>query len=204
MKRMMMAGLVAMAAGLAACESATGPSGEAEVQVAAQGDASGEAGSTSNSEGSTPQSSSNRAEGTVDFRARVWVRTSSNQWVELTQGSARQARVDASGREGAKTFHTARAEARSYNRVRVEFEEVKANVTGGIFVGTNLLSGEVRVDFGSGGKSTVERSIRMDARSASTLLIDLNSGQWLSKANSGSRTASRAEFESAVRVLVKN
>jgi hypothetical protein len=207
MKRMGMAVLVAMAAGLGACESATGLEGGAAVEVAAHGDASGEAGSAAASEGGSgsQQSSSSRAEGTVDFRARVWVRTSSNAWVELTQGAAKHAQVDASGRQGAKTFHTARTEAQSYNRVRIEFEEVKANVTGGVMIGTSLLSGEVRVDASSSNRAVVERSIQMDTRSTSgtTLVIDLNAREWLSRANAQSRTASRAEFESAVRVLVK-
>ncbi len=195
---------VALVAALGACDSATGPGERTTMEVAVQGDGSGASSSTSTVSSTHSQSfASGSAEGTIDFRARVWIRTNTSQWVELTQSAAKRAVVDASGRQGAQTFVTTQVEARSYNRVRIEFEEVQANVTGGLFVGSGLLSGVIRVDIQSGNRATVERDIEINTEAGSTtrLVLDLNASQWLSRANAQAKTVSRAEFESAVRVF---
>jgi hypothetical protein len=193
-----------LVAGLGACESATAPSEMATMEVAAHGDASGQAGTAGASQPAGTSGATGTAEGTVEFRARVWVQSDTRGWVELTQGSAQQVSVDASGRQGAKVFLTGFAHAGTYNRVRIEFEQVQANVSGGIYLGTNLLTGTIRVDAGSTGKVVVERSIDVQAGAGtrSRLVIDLNSSQWLSQASAQTRTTSRAAFESAVRVFV--
>jgi hypothetical protein len=194
--------------GLGACESTTGPSGTATLQVAAQGDSGGPSTSSIPLYTERYTSADGQTEGTVEFRARVYVRSSVNasQWVEVTNQAAQRVRVDASGRQGATTFATAQVDAHSYNRVRVVFEEVKADVTGGIRIGTGLLTGEIRVDLGGSGETVVERNIdvTLSEGTSATLVIDLNTDAWLSRADAQSRTVSRAEFESAVRLFATN
>ncbi|HEX2095008.1 MAG TPA: DUF4382 domain-containing protein [Longimicrobiaceae bacterium] len=194
-----------LALGLGACDETTAPEGAATMQVAARGDDG--AGSTSTGGGVASFSQSlSGAEGTVEFRARVWARTDAGEWVELTRRTVERVTVDASGRGEAKVFATTSVEAGGYNRVRVVFEEVQANVTGGIQIGLGgVLTGQVRVDLQSDSQVTVEREVDAEAEAgASTqLLIDLNSDAWLGSTNTQTRTVSEAQFQSAVRVLVR-
>jgi hypothetical protein len=146
-----------------------------------------------------------RSVATVDFRARVYVRTSADEWIEVTRRGAESASVRASGTSEAALVTSARVTAGSYDRVRVRFEEVNANVTSfRIGVGT-LLSGSFHVSSEGGHAGTVEREGSFEIRGGSSarLLIDLNSGAWLSRANTQTRAVSRADFESAVRLRVE-
>jgi len=191
----------ALVLGLGACENTTAAEGEATMQVSAIGDDTG----SSRSQGALYTQSLSGAEGTVEFRARVFVRSSTSGWVELTQGAAKRAVVDASGRGSATAFTTAGVAATSYNRVRVEFEEVKANVTGSIQVGTGFLTGEVRVDLAGDNRTVVERSVDVSLSSGSRaeLLINLNADAWMNQASAQSRTVSEAAFQSAVTVTAR-
>lgn len=190
-----------LALGLAACDEATGPGGDATMQVAARGDTPA---SASRAGGEAPAFSRapGGAEGTVDFRARVYVRSDAGRWLELTQQAAERVVVDAAGRSEAAVVGAARVGAGGYDRVRVVFEEVDADVTGGILVGTGILTGAVTVDLRSDGRVTVERSVDVDvaAGGSARLLIDLNADAWLGQASARGGTVSEAAFESAVTV----
>jgi hypothetical protein len=190
-----------LALGLAGCgEGTTGPGGDASMQVAARGDTPA---SASRADGGAPAYSQalGGAEGTVDFRARVYVRTDAGAWLELTQRAA-QRTVDAAGRTEAELVSRARVEATHYDRVRVVFEDVDADVRGGIVIGGGILTGAVTVDLRADRQVVVERSVDVDvsAGGSARLLIDLNADAWLSQASAQSRTVSETAFESAVRV----
>lgn len=193
-----------LALGLAACEDTAGPGGEATMRVSARGDG-GPAASRVAGDGTAFSQALGSAEGTVEFRARVYVRTEAGSWVELTRRSAERVTVDASGRGEAKAFATAGVRATGYDRVRVVFEDVKANVTGGIRIGTGVLSGLVTVDLRSDGRTVVERGVDVElaAGGSAELLIDLNADAWLNQASAQSNTVSEAAFESAVRVTAR-
>lgn len=191
-----------LALGLAACdEGTTGPGGDASMQVAARGDTPASA-SRVGGEAPTYSRALGGAEGTVDFRARVYVRTDGGSWLELTQRAARQATVDAAGRTEAELVGSARVEATHYDRVRVVFEDVDADVRGGIVIGAGLLTGAVTVDLRGDRQVVVERSVDVDvsAGGSARLLVDLNADAWLNQASAQSRTVSETAFESAVRV----
>lgn len=200
-----MAGLLA---GLTACEDATGPGGSATLQVAAVGDTeSGPSAALSPSYSQAVLARDGSAQGTVQFTARVFVQTSAGSWIALTEQAAQSTTVDASGRGGAQVFASEDVEAQSYNRVRVVFERVNANVTGGIQLSLGgLLTGLVQVNLGSDSEVVVEREVEVDARSgtASTVVINLNADAWLSRADAQSKAVSEAEFQSAVRVYAQN
>lgn len=190
-----------LALGLGACDEATGPGGDATMQVAARGDDAPASSSTGSTAPAFSQALSG-AEGTVDFRARVYAQSSTGSWVELTRRAAERLVVDASGRGEAKVVTTAGVAAGSYNRVRVVFEEVKADVSGGIRIGAGLLTGVVTVDLRSDSQVVVERSVNVDLSGGGSaqLLINLNADAWLSQASAQSHTVSEAAFESAVTV----
>lgn len=194
---------LAAAALLAGCSDATGTagSGDAQMQVAAVGDDGGTSAYRAQEEGA-PRFSTTTAEGTVDFRARVYVQTQAGGWVELTGGAAQQAVIDASGRTGSVLFASSHVSAGTYTRVRVVFEQVKANVNGSMSISTGLLSGAVNVDMQGDGNVTVERQVSASVSAGGTahLLIDLNSDVWLNQASATAHTVSEAAFAGAVQV----
>ena len=195
---------VAAAAGLGACSDATGVSGSgnATMQVAAVGDDNAATASRSPSAGEAPRFAATTASGTVDFRARVYVRTQAGSWVELTNNAAQHAVVDACGRAGAVVLATSRLEAGSYARVRVVFEQVSATLSSTLTVNTGLLSGSVSVDTQGDGSVTVERQVAVTASANATshLLINLNSDAWLNQASATTHTVGEAAFAGAVQV----
>lgn len=190
--------------GMGGCkEIATGPSqGEATMQVGVRGDADGSSSASRSPDGARFSYSS--ASGTVEIEARVWVQTRAGQWVEATEGVARQT-VQASGSDGVRLLATSEVEAGSYRRVRMEFHRVEADVRGGITIGTSLLTGSVRVEGGSDSRIVVEREVAFTAEAGGSkrLEIDLNADQWLSRADTQSRTVAEAEFRSAVQVVAR-
>ena len=195
----------ALVLGLGACDNPAGvEGGDARMRVAAVGDGAGAARSRAGEAPSFSQALSG-AEGTVSFRARVYVRSEVGSWVELTGRQARQATVDASGRGGAQLLATARVDAGSYQQVRVVFEEVRANVSGGIQIGTGILTGELRVDLQGDNQVVVERRVNATASADATteLLINLNADAWLKQASAQSKTVSEAAFQSAVQVTAR-
>lgn len=200
MKTMRAVGALAVAIGLAACDGPTGADGDAQMQVAVRGDDAPAAQSSAPSGASYSHTS---AAGTIDFRARVYARTSSGAWVTLTE--AAQGTVDASGHAAAQTVATARVRADGYTRVRVVFERVEAQMSGGLHLSTGLLTGTVSVQAQSGGTIVVERDVSMSASAGATtrLLVNLNADAWLSQANAQTRTVSEAAFRSAVRVAAE-
>jgi hypothetical protein len=193
----------ALALFLGACDNPAG-SGNSNVQVLARGDDPA-AGSQSVAEADGPRYSHTTAEGTIDFRARVYVYSSTSGWLEVTEASRAAGSVAASGHGEAKTVARGRVEAGSYSRVRVIFEEVDANLSGSLAVSTGLLSGSVAVNLESDGQVVVERdaNVTVSADATSRILINLNADAWLNSANAQTRTVSEAAFRSAVRVTAQ-
>jgi hypothetical protein len=192
---------------LAACDgSSTSPaSGTGTMQVAAKGDD----GTTSSNVASTsdgPRYSTATAEGTITFRARVYAQASGGGWVELTNGAAQQATVDAAGRGAAAVFATSSVDASTYSRVRVVFEDVHANVTSGLtLTAGGVLTGTVTVNAASGNTITVERTVstHVSAGGTTQVLLNLNADAWMNRANSSTHAVSEADFASAVQVAAQ-
>ena len=197
----------ALALTLAACDGdATGTGGgDAQLQVAARGDDAPASQSASPS-GGAPSYSHSTAQGTIDFRARVYVQSSTSGWVELTNQAASAASVSASGHGEAVAFASSRVQAGSYSRVRVVFEDVDANVSGGLQLSTGaLLTGSVSVNLESDGQVVVEREVNVSARTgaATRLVLNLNADAWLNSANAQTRTVAESEFRNAVRITAE-
>ena len=198
MRRNGIAALGGLLLSLGGCDEATAPpaDGWSEMRVTVSGDASGAARSaygTAESSGGTS--------GRIEVEARVYVATRGGEWVEVTRGAARQT-VQASGSDGARLLARAEVRARTYERVRVEFERVEADAGAAVEIGVGGLSGSVRVTGESDGRVVVERELAMEARSGAvaSLEIDLNADQWLGRADSRTRTVSEAEFRGALQI----
>jgi hypothetical protein len=205
---MRMTSMLAAALVLAACNGdATGAtgSGDARMQVAMRGDDAPASQSVQSADGGAPSFTSTTAEGTIDFRARVYVQSSTSGWVELTNGAAGSGSVDASGRGSAVAFASSRVDAGSYTRVRVVFEDVEANLNGGLQISTGLLTGSVSVNLESDGQVVVEREVNVSASSGATsqVLINLNADAWLNQASATTHTVSEASFRNAVAITAQ-
>jgi hypothetical protein len=197
MRATTMLATLALGLGLGACDGITGSAGgDARIEIAARGD--DPPASQSVEPAGTPSHSHTNAEGTIDFRARVYVQSSTGAWVAVTE--AARGTVDASGHAAARTVATGRVRADSYSRVRVVFERVDAHLSGQLQVTTGVLSGTVTVQAASGSEVVVEREVAVAARAgaSSRILINLNAGAWLDQASAQSRTVSEAAFRSAV------
>jgi hypothetical protein len=207
MKKMTSTLAAGLVMALAACNGdATGTgSGDARLQVAARGDDAPAASQSLSARDGAPSYSHSSAQGTIDFRARVYVQSSTSGWVELTNQAASTASVAASGHGEAVAFASSRVEAGSYSRVRVVFEDVDANLSGSVQVGTGLLTGTVSVNLESDGQVVVEREVSVSASSGATtqLLLNLNADAWLNSASAQSRTVSEAEFRNAVQITAQ-
>lgn len=192
----------ALALFLGACDNPAGS--DSNVQVLARGDDPA-AGSQSVSDADGPRYSHTTAEGTIDFRARVYVYSSTSGWLEVTEASRAAGSVAASGHGEAETVARGRVAAGSYSRVRVIFEDVDANLSGSLLVSTGLLSGSVAVNLESDGQVVVERetNVTVSAGATSRILINLNADGWLNSANAQTRTVSEAAFRGAVRVTAE-
>lgn len=206
MKKMTSTLAAVLALGLAACDGdvAGSASGDGQLQVAARGDDAPASQSVSPA-GSAPSYSHTSAQGTIDFRARVYVQSSASGWVELTNQAASAASVAASGHGEAVALTTARVRAGSYNRVRVVFEDVDANLSSGLQISTGLLSGRVSVNLEGDGQVVVERDVNVSARAGATtrLVLNLNADAWLNRANAQTRTVAESEFRGAVRITAE-
>jgi hypothetical protein len=187
--------------GLAGCDDATGPGGAGRVEMAAIGD-DGTGAAQSAAPSGQQQSASGSAEGEVHFSARVYLRTNAGSWIEVTEGAAQSATVRSSGGAEATTFVRSSIDAGAYSRVRVVFEDVRAQTSGDVVIGIGgTAEGEVHVD-ASGGPAVVERdlAVRVTADGTTRLVLNLNSDAWITRADSQTRAVARSEFEGAVRV----
>lgn len=205
-KKMMGTLALSLATGIAGCQDATGPEEGAVVQIAATGDAEVSSSQSLQPRFSRSSGAGSSAEGTVEFTARVYLQNNQGSWIDLTEASAVHASVDAGGSQGTKTFHSHRVDAGSYTRARIVFERVSADLKGELRIGLGeTLTGEVQVNVGTDGETTVEREIVLNAESGAetTLLIDLNSSAWLSRADRQSKSVAEADFQSAVKVVTR-
>ena len=196
--------LMLLAAG---CDEA-GPTGlaagESRAEVRVHGDAP--AADPAESQGTSPEESSrgeSDVEGSVEVRARVYLQSEAGTWVELTQGAASRT-VSASGEHESRMLASSELEARSYQRVRVEFEEVRAALTGGIGVELGSSGLVLTVNAGADGTIVVEREVALHAGAGdvSRIDIDLNISRWAGESGSGGVVAESA-FTSAVAITTR-
>jgi hypothetical protein len=192
---------IVLVLGLAGCESAPiGPEGQGEVSMGVQGGGVAES-DASGASRSLSGSGSGSAEGSVDVQARVYLRTGTGEWVEVTRGAAQHTlRVD--GSDGVQAFANGSLAVGAYSRVRVEFEQVRANLTSGLSLGSPLADAEVAVELGGDGKVVVEREVdlRVRAGAQARLTMNLNSDTWLGQMDSTTRTVAEGVFAAAVTI----
>ncbi|MQA92009.1 MAG: hypothetical protein GEU90_17595 [Gemmatimonas sp.] len=193
--------VVALGAALAGCESEPiSPEGEGEVWVGVRGDDGAETGASQ----SISPSGEASGEASVAVDARVYLGTEAGDWVEVTEEGAQQT-VRADGSDGVQALANSGVEAGTYSRVRVEFEHIRASVSGEVSIGLSLGEAELGVELGSDDQVVVERELAVRVRSGaqSRLTIDLNADAWLSQADVETRMVAEGSFESAVEITAE-
>lgn len=173
--------------------------GNAPAEVRIHGDAPAE----SSQSRSASTSASGELDGSLDVRARVFVRSEAQGWVEVTRGAADQT-VEADGGDGFQLLARSEIEAQSYDRVRVEFEQVSGDLSGSLLLGLAGGGATVALDVGGDGKVTVEREIHFTASADATsrLDIDLNAPAWAGESD-GSGVVAEGAFASAVGIAAR-
>ncbi|HEX6069389.1 MAG TPA: hypothetical protein VFZ18_06180 [Longimicrobiaceae bacterium] len=185
-----------------ACSEGT-PTGTAEGTAPAEVRIHGDAPAETSESRSATTSASGELDGSLEVTARVWVQSEGGRWVEVTRGSAEQT-VEASGEDGFRVLARSEIEAQSYNRVRVEFERVRGDLSGAVLLGLAGGSATVALDVGGDGRVTVEREIHFAASSGATtrLDIDLNAPAWAGESDGAGMVAEGA-FASAVGITAR-
>lgn len=191
--------LVVLAAAGCADAGPTGAESDATTEVRVAGDAP-QGGTASRSASSTDGEAA--VEGSVRVTARVYLQRETGTWVDVTGAAAAEQTVDAAGDDGFRLLARSEVDAGTYQRIRIEFEDVRAEVNGALAL--QLGSGLVSVELGSSGRVVVERAIelRAGAGSVSRVHVDLNAPQWIETADDGGIIA-RGAFESAVTVAAQ-
>lgn len=202
-KRSWMALIVVLALGGCGKDFVAG--GARDVEVHATGDATPEgspsAARMSLAPSDGPRSLSAAAQGTITFDARVSL-VSSNRVEEVNRTPASTAvRI-----EGRDTVRLTSGEVRqgSYDRVRIVFTRVEADVASGLVIGGITITGRVGVGIAPADSIVVERPVSLgDEDDDVRLLIDLDASAWLASTNVVTRVVPPAAFQSAVKVRTR-
>ncbi|MBV9109584.1 MAG: hypothetical protein JO306_09275 [Gemmatimonadetes bacterium] len=200
------AALLMVMLGLSGCGKEVVVGGEKHVDTSATGDGTPEGSANPSkapryalSPGGDPLAAvAGRAQGTIDFTARVSLVASTGQVVPLDGFAMATVRID-----GSDTVHlsSANVPAARYTAVRVAFTQVRANVTSGLVIGSTNVTGQLTVVIPAGDSLVVERSVDLGAPSADVrLLVDLDASAWLKAADPVTRLIPAATFRDAVKV----
>lgn len=204
---------VLLALSATACsESATGPSGDGggSAQAVMHDDPSSGSGALAPSFSRAFAATSGEADysGSMQADVKVQVSADGSTWVDVNDRASSASRVEF--RSGSETTVAASSsvQAGSYSRVRVIMENAGATVnSGSSFSGGGLvLSADVSLDLGSGGRVVIEKRVstfEVRAGSTTTIEVDVNSEAWMSQENVEARAVSSSEIESAAAVSVR-
>jgi hypothetical protein len=141
------------------------------------------------------------AQGTIAFDARVSLVSSAR--VEEVNRAPASASVRIEGRD---TVRLTRGEVRreSYDRVRIVFTRVEADVASGLVIGGVTITGRVAVAIAPADSIVVERPVSLGGEDDNVrLLVDLDASAWLASTNVVTRIVPAAAFQSAVRVRTR-
>lgn len=141
------------------------------------------------------------AQGTITFDARVSL-LSSNRVEEVNRAPASTSvRI-----EGRDTVRLTGGEVRqgSYDRVRIVFTRVEADVASGLVICGVSITGRVAVAIAPADSIVVERPVSLgDEDDDVRLLVDLDASAWLASTNVVTRIVPAAAFQSAVKVRTR-
>jgi len=141
--------------------------------------------------------------GSLTLRARVEIRQRTGEWLEVTGGPQEVAlSLDGSGTAiiARNTLPTG-----DYDRARVEFGRVEAEVIRGLRVNGDTISGKIPVERAGGGRILLERPIRMEVteRGRAGLLVEMRAPRWLLRVDRLRRIVDRRDFLDLVRIRVR-
>jgi hypothetical protein len=197
--------LVAMLA-LGGCGKDFVAGGARDVEVHATGDATPEGSSSaarmSLAPAEGPRSlSAAAAQGTIAFDARVSLLSSDRAEPVNRTPASTSVRID--GRDTVR-LTSGGVPRGSYDRVRLVFTRVEADVTSGLVIGGITITGRVAVALAPGDSIVVERPVSLGGQGDDVrLLVDLDASAWLPSTNVVTRMVPAAAFQSAVKVRTR-
>jgi hypothetical protein len=141
------------------------------------------------------------AQGTITFDARVSL-LSPNR-AEAVNPTPASAAVRIDGRDTVRLTGS-EVPRGSYDRVRIVFTRVHADVTSGLVIGGITITGRVNVAINPGDSVAVERPVSLGGQGDDVrLLVDLDASAWLASTNVVTRIVPAAAFQSAVKVRTR-
>ena len=180
--------------------------GARDVEVHATGDATPE-GSASAARMSLapadgPRSlSAAAAQGTIAFDARVSLASANRAEAVNRTPASTSVRID--GRDTVR-LTTGEVPLGSYDRVRIVFTRVEADVTSGLVIGGVTFTGRATVSIAPGDSIVVERPVSLGGQNDDVrLLVDLDASAWLTSTNFVTRLVPAAAFQGAVKVRTR-
>lgn len=179
--------------------------GARDVEVHATGDATPE-GSPSAARMSLAPSDGARslgaaAQGTIAFDARVSLASSNRAEAVNRTPASTSVRID--GRDTVR-LTTGEVPRGSYDRVRIVFTRVEADVTSGLVIGGVAFTGRATVAIAPGDSIVVERPVSLGGQGDDVrLLVDLDASAWLASTNVVTRIVPAAAFQGAVKVRTR-
>lgn len=214
------AGLVVLGAlaawGLGACgDLAEGGFGEATILVASEElagqEPSADAASVPGAVDALPsthrlpqtrQTRSDALEGTLDVRLQVYLRNANGFWTEATAGERRVTLPLSGG--AVEEIISQRMREGLYPQVRIVFNAVEAEVTDGLILDGDTVTGTIRVP--TEPVIGIERPLNLfvDENVPAEVLIELHPADWLVSTSPASREVTPQEFESRVTVSARN
>jgi hypothetical protein len=151
-------------------------------------------------DGSQP---SGAPEGLLAVQLQVFLQADDGaQWTEVTSG-VRDLTLELRGSE--RRVAVRFLGAGRFTRLRVSFQRVVAEVSGGLLVEGGPITGTVAVDLGPSGELVVEREILLEVRrdGAADLVLDFNADLWLPAVSPLTRSVPGAVFADALAVRIR-
>lgn len=207
MRKRSLVALIAVLA-LGGCGKDFVAGGARDVEVHATGDATPEGSSSAARMSLAPAdapralSAAAAAQGTINFDARVSL-LSSNR-VEAVNPTPASTSVRIDGRDTVR-LTAGEVPRGSYDRVRIVFTRVEADVTSGLVIGGISITGRVTVAITPGDSIVVERPVSLPGGQGDDvrLMVDLDASAWLASTNVVTRIVPAAAFQSAVKVRTR-
>lgn len=155
-------------------------------------------------EGARPAAIAHGSEiqGTLTVRVRSFARRGVGDFVELTDG-VQEVTVSLSDPQPVEIARRPMPEG-SYDAVRTFFGRIEADVTGGLVIDGQLVTGTVRVDLGEDGALSVVTLTGFEvwADTPAVVAIEMQSGVWLRLVDAALGSVDLEDFRRSFRVRV--
>jgi len=145
-----------------------------------------------------------RIVGRLTLRAALEARTVDGEWIRLLE-DLREITLDLDGSGARLLARRAGIPAGRYDRIRLTFGRIEAEVVRGLTVDGDTIRGRVPVELDSGGRLRIEQPLEMEVREGrvTVLLVELRAPRWLRRLDRVRGRVPATEFRRLLRVRVR-